>query len=282
MIFNARSSTNFKQPQRANDRPTTSNPTACLNDGGKRHVGQLCPAKQYYMLFMRKNWSFSISLFVCSPLRANVIESHNKIHVKVFNQNVVALPDTGASRGCISQTVADQFKLKILPIENDDKFLTLQTANGNNLQIAGQVEISIKISRFHIPHTFIVLPELHQNLILGCVFFAMTHAAIELSKNVVTFYDELLTEPIKIHRRVQNFLVTTNYTVLPPLYGTITLVKTHQTIRTKIVLRWLNDYIMQPSLNFGSRVNSLHYTPHTHSVVSITAITILIYTYCNQ
>ena len=58
----------------------------------------------------------------------------------------MALLDTGASRSCISKTFADQLRINILSIENNEKFLTLQAANGNNLQIAGQVEISIKIS----------------------------------------------------------------------------------------------------------------------------------------
>ena len=63
----------------------------------------------------------------------------------------MALLDTGASRSCISKTFADQLKINILSIENNDKFLTFQAANGNNLQIAGQVEISIKLSGCHIP-----------------------------------------------------------------------------------------------------------------------------------
>ena len=90
-----------------------------------------------------------------------------------------------------------------------DAFLTLQAANGNLLQIEGQVEISIKISGCHIPHTFIVLPQLHQNLILGCDFFSLTQAVIDLNKNVVTFYNELLAVPIKTHNGKHNFLVTT-------------------------------------------------------------------------
>ena len=76
-----------------------------------------------------------------------------------------------------------------------------------------------------------MLPQLHQNLILGCDFFAMTHAVIDLSKNLVTFYDELLAVPIKIQNRAQDFLVTTKYTVLAPLSETIVLVKTPQPIR---------------------------------------------------
>ena len=73
------------------------------------------------------------------------IDNRHTIDVKVFNRNVVALLDTGASRSCISKTFADQLTLNILPTKNNDKFLTLQAANGNNLQIAGQVEISIKL-----------------------------------------------------------------------------------------------------------------------------------------
>ena len=116
------------------------------------------------------------------------IDNRNTIDVKVFNRNVVALLDTSTSRSCISKTFADQLKLKIVPIESNDTFLRLQAANGLNLQIAEQVEISIKISGCHIPHTFIVLPPLHQYLILGSDFFATTHAVIDLSKNLVTFY----------------------------------------------------------------------------------------------
>ena len=89
------------------------------------------------------------------PIRRESIghstDNRNTIDVKVFNRNVVALLDTGASRSCISKTFADQLKINILLIQNNDKFLTLQAANGNNLQIAGQVEISIKISGCHIP-----------------------------------------------------------------------------------------------------------------------------------
>ena len=95
------------------------------------------------------------------------IDSYNTIDLKIYIRHVVALLDTGASRSCSSKTFADRLKFRILPIHRNDAFLTLQAGNGNLLQIAGQIEISVKIGGFHIPHTVIVLAQLHQNLILG-------------------------------------------------------------------------------------------------------------------
>ena len=66
---------------------------------------------------------------------------------------------------------------------------------------------------------------------MGGDFFAMTRAVIDLSKNLVTLYDELLAVPSKL-KRAQNLLVSTKDTVLPSLSETIVLVKMHQPIRT--------------------------------------------------
>ena len=48
----------------------------------------------------------------------------NTIDVKVFNWNVMALLDTGASRSCISKAFANKLKLKISPIHENYIFLT--------------------------------------------------------------------------------------------------------------------------------------------------------------
>ena len=66
-------------------------------------------------------------------------------------------------------------------------------------------------------------------------FFSLTQAVIDLNKNLVTFYNELLAVPIKTHNREHNFLVTSNYTVLPPLSETIVLVNTLRPVRTNCV-----------------------------------------------
>ena len=109
-----------------------------------------------------------------------------------------------------------------------------------------------------------MLPQLHQNLILGCDFFAMTHAVIDLSKHLVTFYNELLAVPIKIQNRAQNFLVTTKYTVLPPLSETIVLAKTHQPIRTDcIALIAPLPHPVKAKFWVARHVTSLR-TPHTY------------------
>lgn len=146
------------------------------------------------------------------------IDSCNTIDVQVFNLNVVTLLDTGASCSCISKTFffIDRLKLRILPIQRNDAPLTLHAANGNVLQIAGQIQISVKIGGCHMPHTFIVLPQLHQHLILRWDFIASTHAVIDLNKNFVIFYDELLAAPINSQSGHQNILRTSTDTVLPP------------------------------------------------------------------
>ena len=59
------------------------------------------------------------------------IGNSNTIDVKVFNRNVVALLDTGASRSCISKAFANKLKLKISPINENDAFLTLRQSFTN-------------------------------------------------------------------------------------------------------------------------------------------------------
>ena len=51
-----------------------------------------------------------------------LIDSGNIINVKVFNRNLVALLDTGASRSCISKTFADRLKLSICPFKEMMRF----------------------------------------------------------------------------------------------------------------------------------------------------------------
>ena len=134
MLFNARPSTNFGQSPRGNNRPTTNDPAICINCDGKRHKRQLCLANNVTCFFVWQTKPFSVSLSICSPLGAmpirresngHSIDNRNTIDVKVFNRNVVALLDTGASRSCISKTFADQLWINILPIENNDKFLNV-------------------------------------------------------------------------------------------------------------------------------------------------------------
>ena len=64
---------------------------------------------------------------------------------------------------------------------------------------------------------------------------ASTHAVIDLNKKLVIFYDELLAVPINSPNRHQNYLRTSNHTVLPPQSETIVLVHTCQPVHIKFV-----------------------------------------------
>jgi hypothetical protein len=70
------------------------------------------------------------------------------------------------------------------------------TANNASIRILGQVELSVHINGLIIDHTFIVLPTLFHECILGTDFLLKSHAKVDFHARFVTFYDDLTALPL--------------------------------------------------------------------------------------
>src|SRR6267154_3160484 len=115
----------------------------------------------------------------------------NKIKVKIFNDFVVALIDTGYGTSCMSSRLVEKLRVKILNLDVDQKSV-LFGANGSPMRVKGKALISMKLGGLTVPYEFLVVDGLSQNLILGIDFLKSTQAVINCIDRTVTFYDDLV------------------------------------------------------------------------------------------
>ena len=109
------------------------------------------------------------------------------IHASIDSINVVTLADTGAKLSVIKQEflnrLPDKWQLAIEP----PSIPSIRVATGKQAQIIGQIELPIKIGDMHYFSTFLILPELSLDLVLGIDFLRLTKARLDMESDRITF-----------------------------------------------------------------------------------------------
>ena len=104
-----------------------------------------------------------------------VPSSPNILTIRLDRQPVRALVDTGSELTLINKQVYDSMKNKP-PLTK--KHITLQSANGGELEVAGTAELQFKIQGMKYTHDFLVVGDLSRRVILGRDFLIKNNARI--------------------------------------------------------------------------------------------------------
>jgi len=114
--------------------------------------------------------------------------------MKVRNRSLQCLVDTGSVSSVISSTLVSRLGLDIQTTKHQSPLLT---ANGQRLDVLGEVDIIFHLKGLKIPHTFTVVKGLRPNLILGSDFLRDNYVSVNYRDNTVQFYDDMIIIPLQ-------------------------------------------------------------------------------------
>ena len=144
-----------------------------------------------------------------------------------------ALVDTGATYSCVSLSLVNKLRLRKF-IKRPDNGRKLFTADGNSLNVLGVLEMSIDINELRIPFPFYVIRNLHHDMLLGLDLLTNTQAQIDLSNNVVSFYNGLID--INLNNCADVLLKTVNAVYIPARSEALIPVKVPQFYKPRLSL----------------------------------------------
>jgi len=84
------------------------------------------------------------------------------------------------------------------------------------MPVLGQIDVSININGLIVPHTFIVLPSLFHDCLLGSDFLIQSQAAVDFGSRNVIFFNGLTTLPLLALRTPHNILRLAQKLTIPP------------------------------------------------------------------
>ena len=120
------------------------------------------------------------------------------IQASIEDRTFLALADTGAKVSVVQHKFFLTFPPSITNRMKPPSITSVRTANGHPAYLIGQIELAVKIGNLYYIFTFLVLPDLTPNLILGMDFLSSAKATIDLGQNCITFSNhksELITKP---------------------------------------------------------------------------------------
>jgi len=102
------------------------------------------------------------------------------------------------------------------------------TADNATLKILGQIDLNLNINGLMVPQTFIVLPTLFNQAILGTDFLLQTKANIDFDSRIVSFYDGLTTLPLTSLHNTTNIVRIAQAVTIPSSCEAVVRVKLHR------------------------------------------------------
>ena len=103
---------------------------------------------------------------------------------------VRALVDTGSCVSLVRRSFAEKLKLS-LSGTNSRQF---QTASGSCFDTTGPVDVNVNIGGLTVPFRFYVAETLPFACIIGCDFLEHTKGHVDLSKRLLTLYDDKVND----------------------------------------------------------------------------------------
>ena len=155
------------------------------------------------------------------------LSNSNFIYVKIHSVPRKILLDSGATRSCISSSFLKRLHLTPLPLDpsvSDEVY----TADNTSLKILGQIELNLNINGLMVLQTFIVLPTIYNQCILGTDFLLQTKANIDFDSRIVSFYDGLTTLPLTALHNTTNIVRIAQAVTIPASCEAVVRVKLHR------------------------------------------------------
>ena len=91
-------------------------------------------------------------------------EDKTSVLIEIYGQRYRALVDSGAEISLINRRITEHFPEAELFRSTE---VTLHTATGTAITVAGEIKLTFRIGKQYIEYTFIVAENLTQNVILG-------------------------------------------------------------------------------------------------------------------
>ena len=143
------------------------------------------------------------------------LSDSNYISIRLNRHPIQALLDSGATRSCVSAKIVSKLGINVSPLSPDvpeDVF----TADNSSMHIVGQIEASVNINGLIVPQTFIVLPSLFHDCLLGTDFLMSSRANVDFGCRHVTFFDGLTVLPLLSLSNQHNILRLAHKLTIPP------------------------------------------------------------------
>ena len=101
------------------------------------------------------------------------------------------LLDSGASRSVLDSNYAKRLGLAVRPLEdNDPKFML--TANAQPVQCLGKVDLNLCVQGLNVVHSFLVLPDLSNQMLLGTDFLIDKKCILNFEMQYLSLYGDLV------------------------------------------------------------------------------------------
>jgi len=120
----------------------------------------------------------------------------NYITVRIGNNNIDALIDTGAVRSLIDDHTARELKLKVTPPKSAN-VKPLLSANGSEVETTGHTKVQLYLNGLRVDHHMEVAKNLSPPFILGTDFLSKNQAGIDYAMKppMFTLFDGLIELP---------------------------------------------------------------------------------------
>jgi len=120
----------------------------------------------------------------------------NYITVRIGNNNIDALIDTGAVRSLIDDQTARELKLQVIPPKTANA-KPLLSANGSEVKTTGHTTVELYLNGLKVDHDMEVAKNLSPPFILGTDFLSKNQAGIDyaIKPPMFTLFDGLIELP---------------------------------------------------------------------------------------
>ncbi|MES9884237.1 MAG: RNase H-like domain-containing protein, partial [Sedimenticola sp.] len=175
----------------------------------------------------------------------------NILTLKINNQPVDALVDTGAAISCISQKELTRVckNISLTPA----KIPCILDVNGGQQKPLGCVSLGLLINRLEVVQTFHVFETLHCKVILGMDFLEEKQAKIDIVNRTLSLYDGMTETALKQPGNNQMALARTVARVSIPAQSECDVPVTNKKISNGTVLVEPVSHLMGTCSVFGAR-----------------------------
>ena len=142
------------------------------------------------------------------------MQNGNYIIVKIGNNHIKTLVDTGCVQSIINDKLAKKLKLSLRTLKSDDSSV-LFSANFSKINVIATTELLLNIGGYTIAHKVKVVENIAFDLILGVDFLKENQVVIDFQAGIMSISDDLLRVPLRSLRKRRDCVFAIESTYIP-------------------------------------------------------------------
>lgn len=147
-------------------------------------------------------------------------QTSNKVAITLFQHQVLALVDTGASVSCISHQLYKDLNIQSTYPLQPTHISNIKGIKQSRIEVLGQINIPFHLQDFSSGHTFLVLDMVNVPIILGLDYLIKNKVTIELDPPQLIFKHNNFTVPLCQDNEV-DIAVAKQLIAIPPKSETL-------------------------------------------------------------